>query len=172
MKIQYPRYHSNCSFRCPFTLQQALSLNAGKRKHLATARHFSSEVMGLMDASCCLSPTGNSLKGYGSGPSSSQPFSYCPQCSTSTLKSQLFSSENTLLYEPHNCIQFLVVEMDKMPVDKCAGLWLNGSNIFKDCDGKFALMGCSREPAVGVSRCGKSWRSDSRVGSVNEQMLQ
>ena len=32
-----PRYHSNCVLRHRFTLQQALSLNAGTRKHLATA---------------------------------------------------------------------------------------------------------------------------------------
>ena len=30
------------------------------------------------------------------------------------------------------------------------------------------LSGSSREPAVGVSRCGRHQRSDSRVGSVNE----
>ena len=79
--------------------------NGGTREHLAQCtRHSSSEVMGLMDASCCLSPTDSSLKGYGSGPSSSQPFSYCPQCSTSTLKSQLFSTENTLLYELYNSL--------------------------------------------------------------------
>ena len=44
--------------------------------------------------------------------------------------------------------------------------------LIKDADGKLAFPGCSREPAVGVSRCGKSWRSDSRVGSVNEPVLQ
>lgn len=32
-----PRYHSNCSLSCRFMLQQALSLNAGRRKHLAAA---------------------------------------------------------------------------------------------------------------------------------------
>ena len=37
----------------------------------------------------------------------------------------------------------------------------------KDIDGKFALFESSREPAVGVSRCGSAGQSDSRVGSVN-----
>ena len=38
----------------------------------------------------------------------------------------------------------------------------NGYNqIQKDNDGKFAFRSSSREPAVGVSRCGIFWRSDS-----------
>ena len=41
-------------------------------------RPSGSEVMGLMDASCCLAPTGSSLEGHGSGPSSSQPFFVLP----------------------------------------------------------------------------------------------
>ena len=52
-------------------------------------------------------------------------------------------------------------------VDKIAYLWLNESKqIRKDIDGKFALTGSCREPAVGASRCGWFWRSDSRVGLV------
>ena len=35
---QYPRYHSNCGLCRPFTLQQALSLNAGTRESLL--KHF------------------------------------------------------------------------------------------------------------------------------------
>ena len=41
------------------------------------------------------------------------------------------------------------------------------NRIEKDFDGKFAITESCREPAVGASRCGKFWRSDSRVGLVN-----
>ena len=54
-------------------------------------------------------------------------------------------------------------------VDKPGGVWFNDTCTYlKDSDGKFAPFGCSREPAAGVSRCGRIERSDSRVGSVNE----
>jgi hypothetical protein len=52
-------------------------------------------------------------------------------------------------------------------VDKRLCLWFNDIHIqHKDIDGKFAFFGSSREPAGGVSRCGRFQRSDSRVGSV------
>ena len=49
-----------------------------------------SEVMGLVAPGCRLAPTDDSLKTLAAGPSSSQPFSYCPYCSMSTVKSQMF----------------------------------------------------------------------------------
>ena len=52
-------------------------------------------------------------------------------------------------------------------VDKTGVIWLNDSTICKDIDGKLAFFGSSREPAVGASRCGRFWRSDSRVDLVN-----
>ena len=36
----YPRYHSNCGLSRHFTLQQALSLNAGRRENLKSASAF------------------------------------------------------------------------------------------------------------------------------------
>ena len=62
-------------FRRHFTLQQALSLNAGPREKLAFARSSGSEVMGLMAPLRQLAPTADSLKAQVAGPSSSQPFS-------------------------------------------------------------------------------------------------
>ena len=62
-------------------------------------------------------------------------------------------------------------KLGKLPVDKRSGLWLNVIYIlYKDFDGKFAPIGCSREPAVGVSRCGRFARSDSRVGPANSTL--
>ena len=50
---------------------------------------------------------------------------------------------------------FGIEKMENLPVDKRCGLWLNDICIYpKDNDGKLAPSGCSREPAVGVSRCG------------------
>jgi len=46
-------------------------------------------------------------------------------------------------------------KIEKLPVDKPAGLWFNDIRIYdKDIDGNPASFGCSREPADGVSRCG------------------
>ena len=69
-----------------------------------------SEVMGLMEAGCRLAPTGDSLKTYDSGPSSSQPFSYCPHFTMSADKSQMFSQvKNTFSFQ-HN---FFLARMAK-----------------------------------------------------------
>ena len=57
-----------------------------------------SEVMGRMDAACRLAPTGGSLKGCGSGPSSSQPFSYCRYSIMSAPKSQMFFCKRFTFY--------------------------------------------------------------------------
>ena len=47
-------------------------------------------------------------------------------------------------------------KMAYLYVDKPGGLWFNDTCTYlKDSDGKFAPFGCSREPAAGVSRCGK-----------------
>ena len=52
-------------------------------------------------------------------------------------------------------------------VDNSGVLWLNDNNTRKDVDGKFALFGGCREPAVGASRSGRIGRSDSRVDPAN-----
>ena len=46
--------------------------------------------------------------------------------------------------------------MRKVPVDKPPGLWFNDIRTYiKDIDGNLPSFECSREPAVGVSRCGR-----------------
>ena len=77
-------------------------------------RPSGSEVMGLLDASCCLSPAGSSLKGYGSGPSSSQPFSYCRYSIMSASKSQMFF-----------CKRFTFSFLYKIQLGPCQKIWKN-----------------------------------------------
>ena len=58
----------------------------------------------------------------------------------------LFSTKN-------NYVSY--INMRKVPVDKTARLWFNDIRTYlKDIDGNLPSFGCSREPAVGVSRCG------------------
>ena len=51
---------------------------------------------------------------------------------------------------------FLAGKLGKLPVDKALCLWFNDKRIHgKDNDGKILPSERSREPAAGVSRCGK-----------------
>ena len=51
---------------------------------------------------------------------------------------------------------FLAGKLGNLPVDKALCLWFNDKRIYgKDNDGKILPSERSREPAAGVSRCGK-----------------
>ena len=67
-------------------------------------RRSGSEVMGLMAFGYRLAPTDDSLKTRLAGPSSSQPFLYCPQSIMSVAKSQMFFSQSTNFYNPHKTL--------------------------------------------------------------------
>ena len=71
------------------------------------------------------------------------------------------------------CAKQSYIKIYSGKVDKRGCLWLNDIHTYdKDSDGKFAFFGSFREPAGGVSRCGREAQSDSRVGSVNGQRPQ
>ena len=118
--------------------------------------------MGLKAPGCRLAPTDDSLKTALAGPSSSQLFHIADTVTCPHLKVKRFSTVE--LFFPFPTISFRPSDekTENLPVDKQAGLWLNDICIYpKDNDGKFAPFGCSREPADGVSRCGRIERSDS-----------
>ena len=97
--------------------------------------------MGLMDASCCLSPTGSSLKGYGSGPSSSQPLTYCPHFNMSAAKSQMFFPKEPRFHVMPKAQPLQIRKMYNITIDKWHGLWFNDTcTQDKDFDGKFASV--------------------------------
>ena len=53
-------------------------------------------------------------------------------------------------------------KLGKLPVDKGERLWFNYRSPYdKDVDGNLAPFESSREPAVGVSRCGRFGQSAS-----------
>ena len=170
---QNPRYHSNCAkVRRLQAPTSPIPVTGAPGRTLGNLQPSGSEVMGLMAAGCRFAPNSDSLK----------------TCKPNRLRHSLFHIANTLSCAPKKVkcfsqkeranIQFSgkvtkqpcirLPKIGKLPVDKRGCLWLNYRNAYlKDKDGKFAFYGCSREPAVGASRCGSSRQSDSRVGSVN-----
>jgi hypothetical protein len=124
--------------------------------------------MGLLAAGCRLAPYADSLE----------------VCLPDRLRLSLYNIDGNILTCPRGKVKCLSAKDFKVSpfyfcatvqtavffrllVDKTACLWLNEYNkIGKDNDGKLAFTERSREPAVGVSRCGRFWRSDSRVDLV------
>jgi len=68
----------------------------------------------------------------------------------------IFRSAEQIPGKGDNATRLPGCRVQKKSVDKQTVVWLNMHyQIPKDFDGKSAPVGCFREPAVGVSRCGR-----------------